>query len=420
MTDDELKNNPQDELDTSSFSDGNEKDENGRKQNADDVTKEPVLTQGEQNDLQPEADAAAEADPFTELRRNLKEDAAVEKEKKQKSIVGRITSKLKRNKKAAIETHADEEKHVDEEAAELNEDVANSPSDEQIASLMEPAEESGLEPSEEETTTLSPEQDVEDFILSLEPSESAPIIIAQREIPVELVQDEDVEEPSKETDALQPNPEHDLEGDERYETMREVALEDYGKEPETEDIQTHTLVQRLKVIRKGLKPIERVLLVGVAGFFIIACMVVVGTLIFPRSSMDGQATPAPTQDLPFPVRLKLAGSGYFDLHRGKVENGKWNLKSKNEGVGEWLDGTEVCKWVALSWNVQLEAVVRSLTPKDEIEITMSNTDILTYKVYSIRSVPVDQIETLERSGACLLVILANEDADTRWVVTALP
>ena len=419
MTDNELKNNPQDELDVSLFSDGNAKDENGRKQNDDEVPKEPVLTQGEQNDLQPEANAATETDPFSELRHKLKEDAAVEKEKKQKSIIGRITSKLKRNKKATIEMNADEDKRVDEEAAELNEDFADSPSDEQIASLMEPAEESDLEPAEEEKTTLSPEQDVEDFILSLEPSESTPII-DQRKTPLELAQDEDVEEPSQQTDALQPSPEHDPEDDERYETMREVALEDYGKEPETKDIQTHTLVQRLKVIRKGLKPIERVLFVGVAGFFIITCMVVVGTLIFPRSSTDGEVTPASTQDLPFPVRLKLAGSGYFVLHRGKVENGKWNLKSKNEGVGEWLDGTEVCKWVALPWNVQLEAVVRSLTPKDEIALTMSNADVLTYKVYSIRSIPVDRIETLEQSGACLLVILADEDADTRWVVTALP
>lgn len=417
MTDDELKNNTQDEPETSSLPDGSGINGDLQKQSADGTIHESIPTQSGQDETSPEGGDSADADPFAELRRNLKEFAATEEEKKQKSIVGRITSRLKRPKTAPIKPRTSEIKPVADEAAELEEHVTDSPSDEQIASMMEPVEASETEPEEEEIATLSPEQDVEDFILSLEPSDSS-LAITQDESPIEPDED-DFEEPSRETSILKPGLENDEDG-KRDEALREVALEDYGKEGENEVAQQQTLVQRFSAIRKGLKPVERMLFFGVAGFLIIACVVVLGTLMYQGSSAGRQATPVPTLDLPFPIRLKLAGSGYFDLHRGKVENGKWQLKSQDDGVGEWLEGTEVCKWVALPWNIQLEAVIRSLTQKDTIELRMSNADVLIYKVYSIKNVPVDQIESLERNGACLLVILANEDADTRWVVTAIP
>lgn len=412
MTDDELKKNKQD---TPESYDKDERVDDESNQETDDALHEPAPTsQGGQDESNADENDSSDADPFAELRRNLKEDAEVEKEKKQNTIVGRITKKLKRTKKTSAEKHSDEKDAVIEEKDTLDEENVESPSDEKILSLMELAEESEAEPVNEDDLVYSDEQKlVKDFILSLDTSEEE----AHEQAPVETIAGDDSEQVTQEA-AI---PGHGLkDGDEDYDAMRKVALEGYGKEAETESAPEQSLSQRIKVFRKGLKPVERLLLVGVVGFIVVACLVMVGSFVFPRTSADEQAVPVPTLDLPFPVRLKLAGSGYFDLHRGKVTNGKWKLKSQNDGTGEWLEGTEVCKWVALPWNIQLEAVMRSLTPQDEFQLTMSNADVLTYQVYSIKNVPVDQIETLERNGACLLVILANEDSDTRWVVTALP
>jgi len=411
MNDDDLKNNPEEETDFPSSPPESDVEAGST----------PVQTHDEVEESQHDTEDSADDDPFAEIRRGLKQDEATEKEKKEKSFVGRITGRFKRPKLVSVEKPVDtEEESINENvSAELTSGSGDSPSDEKIASLMGSADPSESEPAEEKVASLAPDQNVEDFILNLEPPEVSPEIV-QKEEPEEPAQEEQIEELVKSTEVLKPAAPQQIANDQRDETMREVALEDYGTEREVEETQTQTLSQRVKVIRRGLKPIERLLIFGGASLFIIICLVAGGAFLYPRFSEGDSAPSVPTQDLPYPVRLTLAGSGYFELDRGVVENGKWNLRNKSQGTGEWLEGTELCKWVAIPWNVQLEAVVRSLTPKDTIDLTMSNADILTYNVYSIKNIPVDQIDSLERAGTCLLVILANEDADTRWVVTALP
>ncbi|HLO15268.1 MAG TPA: hypothetical protein VK206_10590, partial [Anaerolineales bacterium] len=87
---------------------------------------------------------------------------------------------------------------------------------------------------------------------------------------------------------------------------------------------------------------------------------------------------------------------------------------------EWLQGTEVCRWVALPWSLQLEAVIRTLNPKDPIELTMSNNDKLVYQVYSVRQLTPEEMQKLDSNSPCLLLILVQPDSDKRWVLTALP
>jgi len=85
-----------------------------------------------------------------------------------------------------------------------------------------------------------------------------------------------------------------------------------------------------------------------------------------------------------------------------------------------LEGTEVCRWVAIPWNRQLEAVVRTMTQNDTIELGMSNNDKLKYNVYAIQQMTLADMQKLDSNTPCLLLMLAQQDSDKRWVVTSLP
>jgi hypothetical protein len=51
---------------------------------------------------------------------------------------------------------------------------------------------------------------------------------------------------------------------------------------------------------------------------------------------------------------------------------------------------------------------------------MSNNDRLTYYVYTVREVSVDELQELDTDTPCLHLVLAKADAETRWVLTAMP
>jgi hypothetical protein len=105
----------------------------------------------------------------------------------------------------------------------------------------------------------------------------------------------------------------------------------------------------------------------------------------------------------------------FPLYQGAVNDGKWD-----PARAEWLTGTEVNRWVALPWSVQLEAVVRTLKLDDPVTLYMSNSASMVFKVKRVEQVPVDQISKLSSNRPSLLVILSKQEADTRWVVVAEP
>jgi hypothetical protein len=113
--------------------------------------------------------------------------------------------------------------------------------------------------------------------------------------------------------------------------------------------------------------------------------------------------------------VSLPGGWSFKLAKGSLVDGEWNPRG-----AEWLQGTEVCRWVALPWSRQLEAVVRTLNPKDPIELVMSNQDKLVYEVYSLRQMSAEEMQALDSNSPCLLIVLAEADTEKRWVLTALP
>ena len=68
----------------------------------------------------------------------------------------------------------------------------------------------------------------------------------------------------------------------------------------------------------------------------------------------------------------------------------------------------------------MEAVVRTLNQKDTIQLTMSNNDKLTYNVYAIQQLTLAEMQQLDANSPCLLLVLAKQDSEKRWVVTANP
>jgi hypothetical protein len=201
---------------------------------------------------------------------------------------------------------------------------------------------------------------------------------------------------------------------EDFETIRKVALEDYDSSSvQAEGAPVLSWRQKSRMVFRGLKPLDKFLIFGAV--FLMLCGGTAGLGLVAINALVPQGTPVPTEELPFPVGLTLPGGWEFQLTKGRLENDLWL-----PGGPEWLEGTELCRWVALPWSLQLEAVVRTLKSNDPIELTMSNADQLKYRVQSIQNVPVGQIDSLDGKNVCLLLILVDKDSDTRWVVTAVP
>jgi hypothetical protein len=195
-----------------------------------------------------------------------------------------------------------------------------------------------------------------------------------------------------------------LEGDE------EVFVEVESKSPDQ-------LEERLSAMENSLKPYQRTINFAFAFLGIIMAAVAVFLIYnaYQRSVVQARPTPMPS-DVPYPTTVGLPGGWQFNLGRGSLtSDGSWNPTG-----AEWLQGTEVCRWVALPWSRQLEAVIRTLNPNDPIDLGMSNNDKLTYNVYSVRQMSPAEMLELDSNKPCLLVVLAEPDAEKRWVLTALP
>ena len=193
-----------------------------------------------------------------------------------------------------------------------------------------------------------------------------------------------------------------LEGDE------EVFVEVESKSPDQ-------LEERLSAAENALKPYQRY--INFAFAFLGIVMAVIAAFLIYNAYQRSVAQAAPTEipsDLPFPTTVGLPGGWQFDLGKGSLTaDGSWNPSG-----AEWLQGTEVCRWVALPYTRQLEAVIRTLNPKDPIELGMSNNDKLTYNVYSVRQLSPAEMRELDSNSPCLLIVLAEPDAEKRWVLTA--
>jgi hypothetical protein len=240
-------------------------------------------------------------------------------------------------------------------------------------------------------------------------STAKPVVEAQPPEP-EVVPD--LEELKKQVFQPRPTPMQD-------ETeVRSVALEG-GEEVfvEVESKAQDPLEERLSAMENALKPYRRYINFGLALLGLV--MAVVAALVLFNIYQRNVAIPAAQQaesNLPFPTSISLPGGWTFNLGKGSLTpDGRWDPQQP-----EWLQGTEVCRWVAIPWSKQLEAVLRTLNPDDPIELGMSNNDKLIYKVSSIKQMSPEEMQKLDANRPCLLVVLPEPKADTRWVLTALP
>lgn len=198
--------------------------------------------------------------------------------------------------------------------------------------------------------------------------------------------------------------------------VRTIALDD-GEEVfiEVEAKPEDARQDRVKAIENALKPYRRYFyFVFIFVSLIMVALVSVSLFRLYQRSLP----PPPTEEpalLPYPVGMNLPGGLRFSLGKGKLQEGKWNPRGP-----EWLEGTEVCRWIAIPHSRQLEAVVRTLTREDQIELVMSNNDTLTYTVSSIDQLTLDEMQARDTSSPCMLLVLAQADTEERWVVTAIP
>lgn len=198
--------------------------------------------------------------------------------------------------------------------------------------------------------------------------------------------------------------------------VRAVALEG-GEEVfvEVEARKEDASQERMKAFENSLRPYRQYLFFAIAVFGVVMAVLAVGLMYTAyQRTLPPEPTPIPS-NLPHPVAMTLPGGLNFNLGTGAIRDGSWNPAGP-----EWLQGTEICRWVAIPWSTQLEAVVRTLTKDDSIELVMSNDDRLSYDVFSIQQLTLEEMQALDQNSPCLLLVLAEQDAEERWVVTAKP
>lgn len=203
-----------------------------------------------------------------------------------------------------------------------------------------------------------------------------------------------------------------------FSEVRSVALEEGGEEVfvEVEAKAVDTRQERMRSIENALRPYRRYF----NFIFIFVSLVMVALVSISLYRLYQRSLPPPPVEeaiqLPYPVRMNLPGGLSFNLGQGSLdEDGRW------EPLGaEWLEGTEVCRWIAIPYSRQLEAVVRTFSREDQIELVMSNNDTLTYTVDSINQLTIEEMQKIDAGSPCMMLVLAQPDTEKRWVVTALP
>lgn len=268
-----------------------------------------------------------------------------------------------------------------------------------------------VESQEEKQEPEAESDQIDDLIEMLKSEEAMAESTAAPEIEVASEPEPEIDlEQLKEQAFRQRTPEDEPESD-----VRSVALEG-GEEVfvKVESKVADPFEERLTAFENALKPYRWYINIALALFGVVV-VVLVSLIMF---NVYQQSQPQPTQqvsNLPYPTSVSLPGGWSFQLGRGTLQAGKWEPQG-----AEWLEGTEVCRWVALPWSRQLEAVVRTLNPKDPIELVMSNNDKFIYEVYSVRQLSLAEMQELDSNSPCLLLILTQSDSEERWVLTALP
>ena len=250
-----------------------------------------------------------------------------------------------------------------------------------------------------ETDTVEEQEDVSDIpvqAVSLPPEPEVPI---------------DVDELKKQ--AFSPRP-MDEKSDE-FSEVRQVALG--GDEEVFVEVETKAedpLDERIKAVENALRP-YRSYIYYVLAFIGVIMAVMASVLMYNAYKQSLPPEVTEVVNLPYPVTLTIPGGLNFNLGKGTLKDGDWNPRGP-----EWLEGTEICRWVALPWSRQLEAAIRTMNREDVLELKMSNNDRLSYQVESIQQLTPAEMQEMDSGTPCLALILAEQDSEKRWVVIGRP
>ena len=330
-------------------------------------------------------------DLLDDVRQSLIEDATLQDDKKSKKWWRRVAKSLQKDKGTEAEETPIEEITATPVIREMG-----------ITEEREEGNKSEVDEIDELINLLESESE------EVKVSTSIPV---EAEAPVEPEIEVDIEELKKQ--AFRPRSEAEVQ--ENSTEVRSVALE--GDEEVFVEVQTtpqDPLEERLKAAENALRPYRQYIYFGFTVLGVLMALAA-AAILFNVYRQSQPAAPTPALNLPYPTSIRLPGGLNFNLGKGALADGQWNPRGP-----EWLEGTEICRWVAIPWSTQLEAVIRTLNPDDPIELVMSNNDQLTYRVYSIQQLSNEELQDLPSDSPCLLLVLAKADSETRWVLTALP
>ena len=328
-------------------------------------------------------------DLLDDVRQSLIEDQTLKEDKKSKKWWRRVAKGLQKDQNSEpVETPVDDEN-------------ALTPVNMQI------------DLTEEKEETNSEVDAIDELILMLE-SEADESTVTAPEL-VESPSEPEVEVNLEELKKQAFRPRNEGEEQEDVTEVRSVTLED-GEEVfvEVESKPQNSLEERLTAFENALRPYQRFIYIAFTVLGVLLA-VIASAILFNVYRQSRPAAPTVVSNLPFPTSISLPGGLNFNLGRGVLTNGQWNPSGP-----EWHQGTEICRWVAIPWSTQLEAVIRTLNPDDPIQLVMSNNDKLTYKVYSTQQLSNEELQNLPSDSPCLLLVLAKADSETRWVLRALP
>ena len=294
--------------------------------------------------------------------------------------------------------------------------------DAEVELLEEVEEEPVLEPKPRKKgrTSKKEEAAIQEFFADLEALASVEPEPEPEALEVEA------DQPQAEPEVLPPAPRLPKKSDDKdeidFEKVRDMALEEYDETViEPEYVAQKPLQEEVRETIREARTWEKIL-IGAAVVLTVAVLLFSGIFLITNTITESIPTPTAvvTPDLSewtYPTRITLPGGWKFDLGQGQVYNGVWTPQG-----AEWLIGTEISRWVALPWSVQLEAVLRTLKSDDLIEVMMSNFDVLPYGAHSIEQLSMEQILALDARKPSLVVVLYNSEGaeGLYWVVTALP
>ncbi len=344
---------------------------------------EATQGEGEASDVPIPADEASADDLLDDVRRSLIEGESQAEEEKKSKWWNKITKGFQKD-----------------QAAEQAPDVVAAPA-------VEP-------PAQEQKEDAYVDQ-IDDLIDMLD-SDDAPVMekIAEAETVAPLTAEP---EPAVDLEELKKRVFNQRETGAEQETSAVRSILEGEEEVfvEVEAKKVDTREERVRAFENALRPYQLYINLALALVAVVVAAMV-GVVMFRVYQQT--RPPEPTQipsNLPFPRSMTLPGGLNFNLGKGALADGQWNPRGP-----EWLEGTEICRWVAIPWSAQSEAVVRTFTQEDTIELVMSNNDRLTYSVHSIQQLTLAEMQELDQNTPCLLLVLAKQDSEKRWVVTANP